>query len=331
MNYKIISVKNLHENIEYYRNFATQIVAVVKADAYGHGVRVVAEALEGKVDYFAVFSPQEAKNLSKIVPNAKIIILSHVSNFALIDKYYLTATTLADVKKAILRGATNRCFIKLSAGMNRFGIDCKNQNTLEKLKKLIKNYDFAGFSLHFSTNSCFKCAQKEFASFLEAKAQLGVNYPVCFGGSHAKNFACDILRVGIGMYGYGEIGLKKVMTTEGEVLSVRSLEKGEKAGYEGAFKAKRRTNIAIVSVGYGDGFVRDSRNWKCSINGKKYKIIAPLNMDTFMLDVTGSDVKVGDRVSICDDYDVYCKFCHGNIYETLTRMSLFRGKTIKRN
>lgn len=152
MNRKLISQGALKYNANFFKHFSPKICAVVKADAYGHGAQDVAKILCGEVDYFAVSSQQEAEEILSVAPQSKIIILSKVTDYNLLDKFYLTATNFSDIKKAIESGKTQRCFIKLSAGMNRYGIDCQNDNLLKKVKNLIKNYDFAGFSMHFFIN-----------------------------------------------------------------------------------------------------------------------------------------------------------------------------------
>lgn len=328
MNRKLISRDALLANANFFKSYAPKICGVVKANAYGHNIKEVALSIKDRVDFFGVANLIEAKKLTEIVPDKKIIILGKCENFDYLDKFYLTATTLADVKKAIRLGKTERCFIKLCTDMNRFGIDIKNVNLLEKLKILIKDYEFAGFSAHFSYLSNKKVTQKEYESFLKARSFLEKPYPICFGGSGAKNLPCDILRVGLGLYGYGDKHLKKVMTLESQVLQVRSLEKGECAGYDQTFKAKRRTTIAIVGVGYADGFSRDkTKLTKVQINGKSYKVVGNLCMDVCFVDVTGSLVKAGDRVVMFNDAEALGKI-YGRIpYEVLTGFNSFRGDT----
>lgn len=327
MNRKLISQSALKFNANFFKHFSPKICAVVKADAYGHGAQDVAKILCDEVDYFAVSSQQEAEEILSVVPQSKIIILSKVADYNLLDKFYLAATNISDIKKAIASGKTQRCFIKLSAGMNRYGIDCQNDNLLKKVKNLIKNYDFAGFSMHFSSISNKKQSLKEYNIFISARAKLEKSFPICLGGGGAKNFPCDMLRVGIGLYGYGDDMLKKVMTLEGKVLQIRTLEKGERAGYDGSFKASKPTTLAIVSVGYADGFERvGSKNLDVKIDGKKFKMVGRTCMDACFVDVTGGDVKVGQSVTVMDDADVLAKKYKKSTYEILTSFTKFRGE-----
>lgn len=328
MNRKLISQSALVFNANFFKRFAPKVCAVVKADAYGHGAKDVARLLFKHVDFFAVSSVEEGEEILSILPKAKILILSKSDNFNLLDKFYLTATNISDIKKAIEKGKTERCFIKLSAGMNRFGIDCKNDNLLKKVEKLIKNFNFAGFSLHFSSILDKKQSLKEYELFISARAKLGKSYPICLGGSGAKIFPCDILRVGIGLYGYGDENLKKVMRLEGKVLQIRTLEKGECAGYDGSFKASRRTTLAFVSAGYADGFERTaSQSLGVVIDDREYKIVGRTCMDGCFVDVTGGDVKVGQMVTLMSDADVLAKKYKKSTYEVLTSFSKFRGET----
>ncbi len=328
MNRKLISQDALLYNANFFKRYAPKVCAVVKANAYGHGAQEVVKTLLGCVDFFGVSSVSEAERLYSLFPNEKIIILGKCDNFNLLERFYLTATSLNDVKKAIAVGRTNRCFIKLCTGMNRFGIDCKNSLSMEKLKNLIKNHVFAGFSAHFSSLSDKKVTQEEYQTFLDARSYLEKAFPISFGGSDAKKLPCDILRVGLGLYGYGCKSLKKVMSLESQVLQVRTLEKGECAGYNHSFKAKRRTTLAVVGVGYADGFSRElTKNAKVTICGRKYSVVGNLCMDTCFVDVTGGTVNVGDRVTMFESADDFAK-AYGRIdYEVLTAFNSFRGQT----
>lgn len=330
MNKKVLSCEALHFNLDYFNSFAPQICAVVKADAYGHGLEEVVKILGNRPDYYGVANESEARRVESVNKDAKVLILGKVSDFSLAKHYFLTAVSLSDVKKAIRLKVTERCFIKLSTGMNRFGIDCENENLLKTLKKLIKNHEFAGFSTHFSSTDKEKITKKEYELYLKAKNFLGKNFKSCFGGSGAKHLPGDILRVGLGLYGYGDKNLKKVMVLKSRVLQIRSLEKGERAGYEGAFKAKRRTTLAIVGVGYGDGFDRNSsRKLRVKIEGKEFKVVGTLCMDACFVDVTGGNVKVGSEVLMFDDAKAMAKWTHKIEYEVLTSFSQFRGEIIK--
>lgn len=328
MNRKILNKDALVFNANFFKGYAPKVCAVVKANAYGHGIKEVALTLKGRVDMFAVSSLEEAEELYKILPDEKILILSKCPNFDMIDRFCLTLTSISDVKKAIKAGKTERCYIKLCTGMNRFGIDANNENLLKTLKNLIKNRVFAGFSAHFSSTSNKKTTNNEYQNFLRARSFLEKPFPICFGGSGAKNLPCDILRAGLGIYGYGDRRLQKVMRLEGKVLQLRSLEKGEFAGYDHTFKAKRRTTLAIVSVGYADGFSRErSKNMKVTICGKKYAVVGNLCMDACFVDVTGGTVKVGDKVLLFEDADVTSKQYNMCTYEVLTNFNSFRGET----
>lgn len=330
MNKKILSREALLFNLNYFFSFAPQVCAVVKADAYGHGIKDVVEILQDKPSYYGVANVDEAEKIVDVCPNARVIILDRVSDFSLAQKYYLTAVSLADVRKAIRLNVSQRCFIKICSGMNRFGINCKDEKKMATLKELIAGHEFAGISGHFSSPTNCRVSKREYLDFLQARQFLDKNFLVNFGGSGAKNFPCDILRVGIGLYGYGDKNLKKVMRLNSQILQIRSLEKGEKAGYDGKFKAKRRTTLAIVGVGYGDGFDRNSsKKIKVKIDGKVFNAVGIMCMDCCFVDVTGGNVKVGNEVEMFDDAVAMAKWSKKSTYEILTNFSLFRGKTIK--
>ena len=190
----------------------------------------------------------------------------------------------------------------------------------EKMMKMVKKYTRI-LAIQVSVD------YKEYNIFISARAKLEKSFPICLGGGGAKNFPCDILRVGIGLYGYGDDMLKKVMTLEGKVLQIRTLEKGERAGYGGSFKASKPTTLAIVSVGYADGFERvGSKNLEVKIDSKKFKIVGRTCMDACFVDITGGDVKVGQSVTVMDDANVLSKKYKKSTYEILTSFTKFRGE-----
>ncbi len=329
MNKKFLSREALLFNLNHFYSFAPQVCAVVKADAYGHGLKDVVKILQDAPSFYGVSNIDEAEKVVNVCPKARVIVLDRVSDFSYAKKYYLTAVSLADVKKAIRLKVTQKCFIKLCSNMNRFGINCKDDKMMASLKEMVKNHDFAGISGHFSAPTNYFISKNEYKDFLQARQFLDKNLHVSFGGSGAKNFPCDILRVGIGLYGYGDKNLKKVMSLNSQILQIRSLEKGEKAGYDGCFKAKKRTTLAVVGVGYGDGFDRNSsKKLKVTIGQKSFNIVGYMCMDSCFVDVTGGNVKVGSDVEMFDDADKMAKWTKKSPYEVLTNFSLFRGKTI---
>ena len=330
MNKKILSQEALESNLSHFFSYASQVCAVVKADAYGHGLEEVVEILGDRPSFYGVANADEARRVKSVRSSARVLILDKVSDFSLAKKYYLTAVSLSDVKKAIRYNVTQRCFVKLCTDMNRFGIDCKNQNMLNSLKNLLKKHNFAGLSTHFSSLSNKKTTKREYEAFLQAKQFLGQNLKTSFGGSGALNLPCDVLRVGLGLYGYGASGLKRVMSLRSQVLQTRSLERGETAGYDSCFKAKRRTTLAVVGAGYGDGFDRNhSRKIKVKINGKLFDVVGNMCMDCCFVDVTGGNVRAGCEVEMFCDAEQMSRWTKKSPYEVLTSFSLFRGETLK--
>ena len=330
MNKKVLDKKALEFNLSYFKNFAPELCAVVKADAYGHGLENVVKILGTKPDFYGVANFDEALRVIKVCPNAKVLLLGKTFSFHFPSNVFFTAMTLKDVRKAIESGLTEKCFIKINSGMNRFGFDCSNEKLMNLLKKLIKKHKFAGLLVHFSSIKNKKVTEREYQNFLKASQFLETNLKICFGGSGAKNLPCDLLRVGIGLYGYGDPNLKKVMQLKSKVLQIRSLEKGERAGYDGFFKAKKRTTLAVVGVGYGDGFERDgAKKMLFEIKGKRYKLVGKFCMDACFVDVTGGDVKVGDEVLAFENADILAKKLKKSHYDVLTNFALFRGKTLK--
>ncbi len=321
----IIDLTALKTNIFALRaklNPKTKLMAVVKANAYGHGmVRVAKTALECGAEYLGVATPEEGLTLRDSGIKAPVLILSGMyKEYAdFIVRHKLTATVFS---KEILEcmqnaaksaGAVVPVHIKADSGMNRVGI--KTNDGLKDLLKAAATYDniiIEGLYTHFAVSEIpdksFTLAQaKRFKEMADIAHELGFSPMLHASNSGAVlslpelNF--DMVRTGISMYGYypgehfSDIPLQPVLTWKSAVSFVKQIEPGETVSYGRTFTAQKPVRVATLPLGYGDGFKRClSNKGYVLIRGKRASVIGTVCMDQIMCDVTDiENVRPGDE------------------------------------
>lgn len=292
----------------------TQAVAVVKADGYGHGDVAVAKAVYSKVCMYAVATLDEAVNLRENGIDKPILILGfvNVDEYETLVKNEVTAA-IFDYDTAEELNATARqlgkkalCHIKVDTGMRRIGLepDKSGMETVKKIKQL-ENIDVQGIFTHFATSDEKDKTKSEkqlerFNRFTDMLRAEGIDFRYI----HCANSAAvidmpdtykDMVRLGIAMYGMypsadvdmSRVNLRPALKLMSHVTYVKRAPEGEEVSYGGTFITKRPTDIATVSVGYGDGYSRAlSSKGYVLINGRKAPIIGRVCMDQMMVDVT---------------------------------------------
>lgn len=304
-----------------------KILAVVKANAYGHGAIGVAKFLEDKADYLAVAATDEALELRKNGVNCPILILGHIpyGDYGNIVKYNVTPT-ISDFyeakllsKAAVKAGVTAPFHIAVDTGMNRIGFKCGDAS-VEEIKKIKKlpNIIIEGIFSHFaaadiSDKTYTRKQVEKFDGFVKALSEEGVNAPI----KHLYNSAAiadlekkyDMVRQGIILYGlkpsdeveFNNIKVPQpVMSMKTRIVQVKTLLGGESISYGCTYTTEKETKVATLCAGYADGVTRVlSNNGEVLIRGKRAKIIGRVCMDQFMVDVTDiPDVEAGDTATI---------------------------------
>lgn len=297
-------------------NPGTKIMAVIKADAYGHGAVPIANLLSGKADYFGVAIVEEAVELRKNGINLPILILgySSVEQYKTILEYgieqtiftYEAAKTLSDV--AINSNKVAKIHIAVDTGMSRIGFKDDYINAMEIKKiSLLPNIEIIGLFSHFA---CADSQDKSSANkqitryndFVEMLKALGVVIPI----KHLANSAAiidmdanyDMVRLGISLYGlYPSCEVKKenmsivpAMELKTHIINLKTLEAGTGISYGHIYVTDRVAKIATIPVGYADGYPRAlSSKGRVIINGEFAPIVGRICMDQFMVDVTHID------------------------------------------
>lgn len=304
----------------------TEMMAIVKADGYGHGAKEVANFLQEQgVNRFAVAIVAEGEELRSSGITSPILVLGYTPRAdikALIENdltqtvfSYEMAKTISD--EAGRLGKTVNIHLKVDTGMGRIGF-LSSPKSIEEILMITKlpHINLEGIFTHFSTAdeedaSYTKAQWSIFEGFLKELSEVGLELPII----HAANSAAimcheythlNLVRPGIILYGYypspyleGKVlDLEPAMTLKTQVVHVKELPEGQYVGYGRKFYTHQKTKIATIPVGYADGYSRNLGNkGRVLIRGQYAPIIGNICMDQFMVDVTHiKGVSVEDEV-----------------------------------
>lgn len=314
-------------NIRRSINSNLKILAVIKADAYGHGAVNVAEALTDLVDYYGIATVEEGKELRKHGIEKPLLILGYTlkDRYEDLVKYDITQT-IFDYESAILLDLVAarlnkkaKIHIKLDTGMSRIGYQCDDASCdeIEKISKL-KNIDMEGIFSHYAKadeedKTAASLQLLHFKEMLNKLSKRGIEFPVkhlsnSAGIMEMNNEGFDMVRSGIvtyGLYPSEEVDksllkLEPAMSIKSVVVHVKEIAKGTAVGYGGTFIAPRKMTIATIPVGYADGYFRSlSGKSRVLIHGEYAPVIGRICMDQLMVDVSDiQGVNIEDEVVI---------------------------------
>ena len=331
------------------------VMAVVKADAYGHGMVEVARALEAAgVDRFGVADVQEALTLRTAGITSPILAWLHdpADDFveAVARQVELGIANVQQLQRAAAAskssGITALLHLKVDTGLGRNGSTIEEWlNLLQQVKALADEgtVRVVGIFSHLSTTSeADDLAQiARFEAAIEQAQNVGVDFEyrhlTASDGSIAYPQAhYDMVRVGIALYGLdpfsahraAEYGLRPAMTARSVVALTKRVPAGQGVSYGYLHRTESETTLALVPVGYAEGLPRNATGAaQVSINGKSYQINSRVAMDQFVLDVGDDNVQVGDEVIFFGDpasgaasVDDLADACGTINYEIVTRM-----------
>lgn len=328
--YADINLDNIEYNVKALMALTkpgTKAMAVVKADAYGHGDVAVARAVNDIVDAYAVATVEEGINLRQNGIEKMILVLGYVDemHYDQVIRYDLSIpvfdTEMAKKMSAaaVAAGKNIRCHVKVDTGMHRIGLR-PDDDGIETVLAIAKydGLDVEGIFTHFATadekDKTAAYRQFElFKTFVEKLENKGMHFKY----RHCSNSAgiidmpdvnMDMVRLGIAMYGmypsdevsHDAVELKPAIELKSSVTMVKTIQPGERVSYNGTFEAKRVTRLATIETGYGDGYPRSlSNKGYVLIRGRKAPITGRVCMDQFMVDVTDiPDVGRLDEVTL---------------------------------
>jgi len=328
-----VSSSALKYNISQFRKIlpkGVKISAVIKSNAYGHDMIQTAKAITSSVDYLAVVSAEEALELRKDRIKKPILVLSiyfsgqikelikNNISFAVYDLEL--AKKINDIAKKINKKA--KLHFKYDTGNSRLGVVGEGQalNILRHINTL-ENIELEGLFSHFAAseeNQKFTDLQiQRFNSFIEQAEKINISVPLKHISSSAAvmvrdDASFDMMRLGISLYGlwpskqakrltkkrYPKFNLKPALTWKTKIIRVKEIAKGASVGYGCTYKTTKKTKIAILPIGYWDGYDRHlSNKGEVLVQGKKCSIIGRVCMNLIMVDVSKiKNVKPGDEV-----------------------------------
>ena len=327
--YSVNHLEAIFKNIEEARKRVgedTKIMAIVKANAYGHGAIEVAGAIKDKVYGFAVATVREALTLRESGVENPILVLGYVCKaeyetvirnniiFAL-----LTKEMAADISECATEiGLTAKCHIKINTGMNRIGFPVNEQSVdeIEEIKRY-KGLDCEGIFMHFATaDSADKTYSREqfslFMGLIDSLKERGIEFAIRHCANSAAivdmpEYKLDMVREGIILYGLTpsdevdpDMKYYPALELKSHVIFVKELAAGQSISYGRTYITERPSVIATVAIGYADGYPRTlSNKGYVLIHGKKAPVVGRVCMDQMMVDVTDiENVKVEDVVTI---------------------------------
>lgn len=305
-----------------------EVIAVVKADCYGHGsLDVVPTLLENGASRLAVAVLTEGIELRNNNINAPILILGYTPLYLgeELIKYDFEQTVYdLDYAKELSKIALTlnkkaKIHIAIDTGMGRIGF-LPNEKAVQDISTIysLKGLDILGIFTHFSTSDekDKKYTNKQFKQFTDFTAKLsalGIDIPL----KHASNSGAimdmpetylDAVRAGIILYGYypsneikkENLSIRPALTLKASITRVQEMDKDMYISYGNTFKTKRKSLIATLPIGYADGYSRLlAKSANVIINGKFAPIVGRICMDQCMIDVTDiGNVKVGDEVML---------------------------------
>ena len=310
LQYNLNRVKQLAPN--------AKVVSMVKANAYGHGVKDCLAALSA-TDAFGVACLQEALEIRELGFAQPVTLIEGVfsademqivteQNFEVVVHHQAQVDWLLEHKTAYIAKGL-KVWVKLNSGMNRLGFK------IDVIKTVINQLKAEGFScvlaMHFANADAeHPLNDEQIRQFLEIKNDCAPLMASCCNSAAIYKYPelhFDYVRPGIMLYGatpfadknVHDLDLKPVMQFTAEVIALNDIQAGESVGYGSTFVATQAMQLAIVSIGYGDGYPRAfNQPNTVVINGTFIPVVGRVAMDMIAVDVTGLNVTLGTEVEL---------------------------------
>lgn len=325
-----INLSALVDNVRYFRSLLqphTQLTCMVKAFAYGAGSVEVSRALQdsGLVDYLAVAVADEGVELRKagitlpiIIMDPEVVALDLIIENNLQPNIYSLQVLDDIIRAAEAKGLEQLpVHIKIDSGMHRLGFYREDMPALIERLQSQKAVRVASVFSHLagSDEEQFDAFTHEQAAYFQSCAsRLIASLPyrpllhICntAGIERFSEYHFDMCRLGIGMYGFSFLSpncLRNVCTLKTTILSIKTVPAGSTIGYGRHTTLNEDRQIAVIPIGYADGFDRRFSNYggEVLVRGKRCPVVGNVCMDQAMIDVTGADARVGDYAIIFGD------------------------------
>ena len=324
-----VNLSALVDNVRYFRSLLkpeTKLTCMVKAFAYGAGSVEVSKALQksGMVDYLAVAVADEGVELRRAGITLPIIIMDpEVAALDLIIENNLEPNVYSFASLENIIGAAEAkglehfpIHVKIDSGMHRLGFYKEEMPSLIERLKATNAVRVASVFSHLAGSDepqfdDFTLSQIRYFDACAEELKSGLSYSIIkhicnsAGIERFADYQFDMCRLGIGLYGFSFAGahLRNVCTLRTTILSVKTVRAGETIGYGRHTTLGEDRTIAVIPIGYADGFDRRFSNYggEVLVRGKRCPVVGNVCMDQAMIDVTGTDAQPGDAVEIFGD------------------------------
>ncbi len=337
----VIDKKLLSQNISYIKEKAgVELIGVVKGNGYGFGIKELTQILiENGIKTFAVTEVDDIEELRQVAKEQDILVMRStcIEDEAKIIAQNGCIATIGSSESAKVMdkvskdlGVKTKCHLKIDTGMGRYGFMPSQVEEAIKCYNL-ENLEFTGAYTHFSSafhNSELTKVQLEmFKDTMEQIKKAGKDVGILHASNspallNVDGVALDSVRIGSAFTGRvitkNKTKLNRIGSLEAEVIEIKTVPKGYAIGYNGLYKTKRETKIAIVPIGHYDGFgltkekeIADlhsvlsqlkkylkKQQMYVRINGRMYSVIGEIGLSHTAVDITDSDVKIGDTASV---------------------------------
>ena len=303
---------NVSKIIDKYNNY-DYYFGVVKADSYGHySNKVVRSVVKGGCNYLAVSSLEEALEIRKEIRDVPILVLGIVDleyiDVCIKNKITITISSKEYVEMLVyypdIEGL--KVHLKVNTGMNRLGINNKDDFLLVYNALIENNVIVEGIFSHIFDPLNEENTNKQIELFREFSDLVKVDIVHLFASDsllkYDKPDFCNGCRLGIAMYGLQEVDnleLDNTFKLVSEVIQINEDISGT-LGYNGSYELKEGDRIAIIPIGYADGYIRKNKGNYVYINDNKYKIVGNICMDMLFV-LVDSSVNVWDKVYLIND------------------------------
>lgn len=312
-----VHLNALSHNLNKVREYAPacQVMAVIKANAYGHGMLTVAEQLED-ADMFAVAMPQEAFALRAAGCSKYILVLHGFSNLTELEHFSsLNIATVIHQQSQLDCLLENHLhvavdgWLKVDTGMHRLGVPLEQADSFFGQLRNCSNVANVYVMSHFASADVLDdiLNNKQLNSFIKVTNDVDASCSMANSAAIMRlpKSHFEVVRPGIMLYGSSpfhdvsaaELGLQPVMQFESMLIDIKLVKAGESIGYGATYTCDKDTTVGIVAAGYGDGYPRHAKNgtpvW---LNGSCCRLLGRVSMDSICIDLAGVDASIGDRV-----------------------------------
>ncbi len=307
----------LSHNLNRVRAFSpdSQIMAVIKANAYGHGMLAAATQLDD-ADMFAVAMPEEAFVLRASGCTKPVLVLHGFSNITELEKFTaLKISTVVHQSQQLAQLLDARLstpvdvWLKVDTGMHRLGVSMDDVDACFSQLRNSVNVENIYVVSHFANADDVSNSlnNSQLNNFIKVTGNLGVSRSMANSAAIMRlpQSHFEVVRPGIMLYGSSpfsdasaaDLDLRAVMQFESELIDIKPVRAGESIGYGSTFNVEKDLIMGIVAAGYGDGYPRHAQSgtpvW---LNGQRCGLLGRVSMDSISIDLSDVDVSIGDRV-----------------------------------